>query len=246
MVQAPVDNSSKPTKREHLAFMIADAFNDLGQIKLYVIYCKKPTLKHASRSRASPFSFTYLKPMHTKRMKILAIDPGTREMGVAVLEGEQLVYYGVKTIRGRRSPAEVLRRIQEITETLIRRYRPHCLAIEKMFLIQKSASLLVVAAEEVKATARQHGLSVHEYAPTLVRKMVCRSGRATKAEAARVVTSRFPELRPYLEQRTKWETLYYANMFDAVALALCCAGDSNRDNPSVANHNRNDQSKPKH
>ena len=41
MVQASVDNSPKPTKREHLAFMIAETFNDLGQIKLYVTYCKK-------------------------------------------------------------------------------------------------------------------------------------------------------------------------------------------------------------
>jgi hypothetical protein len=44
MVQASVDNSAKPTKREHLAFMIADAFNDLSQIKLYVTYCKKHPL----------------------------------------------------------------------------------------------------------------------------------------------------------------------------------------------------------
>jgi crossover junction endodeoxyribonuclease RuvC len=158
-------------------------------------------------------------------MKILAIDPGTREIGVAVLDGQQLVYYGVKTVQGRRSPAEVLRRVQKITSDLIERFRPNCLAIEKMFLLQKSASLLVVAAEEVKATAHQHGLAVYEYAPTLVRKMVCRSGRATKAEAAKVVTSQFPELRPYLEQRTKWETLYYANMFDAIAIGVAAYMD---------------------
>jgi crossover junction endodeoxyribonuclease RuvC len=155
-------------------------------------------------------------------MKILAIDPGTREMGVAILEGEQLVYYGVKTIRQRRSPAEVLRRIQEITASLIARFRPDCMAIEKMFIIQKNASLLVVAAEEVKATARQHGLPVYEYAPTVVRKLICNSGRATKRETAKVIARRFPELRTYLEQKTKWESLYYANMFDAVALAVCC------------------------
>jgi crossover junction endodeoxyribonuclease RuvC len=153
-------------------------------------------------------------------MKILAIDPGTREMGVAVLDGQQLVYYGVKTIRRRRSPAEVLHRIQEITAGLIARHRPDHLAIEKMFLIQKSAALLVVAAEEIKATARQHRLIVHEYAPTVVRKIICHSGRATKNEAANSVALRFPELRPYLEQRTKWEALYYANMFDAVALGV--------------------------
>jgi crossover junction endodeoxyribonuclease RuvC len=154
-------------------------------------------------------------------MKILAIDPGTREMGVAVLDGEALLYYGVKTIRQRRSPAEVLRRIQEIMASLIARHRPDVLAIEKMFIIQKSASLLVVAAEEVKATARQHGLPVYEYAPTAVRKLICNSGRATKRETAKLIARRFPELRTYLEQKTKWETLYYANLFDAVALAVC-------------------------
>jgi hypothetical protein len=52
MVQDPVDNSSKPTKREHLAFMIADAFNDLGQIKLYVTYCKKHPLAIIHRAFA--------------------------------------------------------------------------------------------------------------------------------------------------------------------------------------------------
>jgi len=155
-------------------------------------------------------------------MKILAIDPGTREMGAAVLEGGQLVYYGVKTLQGQRNPAEVLRRIQKITTGLIERFRPNCLAIERTFLIQKSAPLLVVAAEEVKATARQHGLPVYEYAPTTVRKLICNSGRATKQETAKVMARRFPELRAYLEQRTKWEALYYANMFDAVALAVCC------------------------
>ena len=41
MAQPAVDNLSQPIKHEHLAFMIADAFNDLAQIKLYVIYCKK-------------------------------------------------------------------------------------------------------------------------------------------------------------------------------------------------------------
>jgi len=166
-------------------------------------------------------------------MKILAIDPGTREIGVAVLDGQQLVYYGVKNVQGRRNPAEVLRRVQKISSGLIERFRPNCLAIERMFLIQKSASLLVVTAEEVKAAARQHGLPIYEYAPTVVRKLVCGSGRATKQEAAKMMAQQFPELRAYLEQRTKWEALYYANMFDAVALAVCCYQQITDDNEAT-------------
>jgi hypothetical protein len=41
MVQQAVDNFTPNTKREHLAFMIAEAFSDLGQVKLYITYCKK-------------------------------------------------------------------------------------------------------------------------------------------------------------------------------------------------------------
>ena len=52
MVQAPVDNLPKPTKREHLALMIADAFDDLAQIKLYVTYCKKHPLTIIERAFA--------------------------------------------------------------------------------------------------------------------------------------------------------------------------------------------------
>jgi hypothetical protein len=57
MVQASVDNSSQPTKREHLAFMIADAFNDLGQINLYVTYCKKHPLTIIHRAFSETKSY---------------------------------------------------------------------------------------------------------------------------------------------------------------------------------------------
>jgi len=57
MVQAPVDNYPIKTKREHLAFMIADTFNDLGRINLYITYCKKysPEVIHKAFSEAKNF-----------------------------------------------------------------------------------------------------------------------------------------------------------------------------------------------
>lgn len=41
MVQLSVDNWKPKTKRDHLAFMIAKAFNDPDQVNLYRNYCKK-------------------------------------------------------------------------------------------------------------------------------------------------------------------------------------------------------------
>ena len=42
--------------------------------------------------------------MSKHNCKILAIDPGTREMGVALLDGGRIIYHGVKVIKNRKSP----------------------------------------------------------------------------------------------------------------------------------------------
>lgn len=57
MVQEPVDNFKPETKREHLAFMIADAFHDLSQIKLYITYCKKHPLNNIYRAFSEAKNF---------------------------------------------------------------------------------------------------------------------------------------------------------------------------------------------
>lgn len=160
--------------------------------------------------------------MHTKPTRILAIDPGTREIGVAVLEGEALLYFGVKTIRNRKRPQQVLQQATRIVKRLIEDYKPTILAIEKMFLIQKSGSLLIVVADEIKATAQAAGLTVYEYAPTVIRKRICQTGKATKRAVAGIIAGRYFELARYLKGKSKWEELYYANMFDAIAAGLTC------------------------
>lgn len=153
---------------------------------------------------------------------ILAIDPGTKEIGIAVLSPYQLEHYGVKTFK-RRSPAHAF--LAEVTKhiaSLVETYQPCALAIEQTFIIQKNAALLNVTAAEVKRTAKELGLAVYEYAPTQVRRIICQSGRATKREVAKIVAHRFPELARLLNQRTKWEESYWANLFDAVAVGLVC------------------------
>jgi crossover junction endodeoxyribonuclease RuvC len=143
--------------------------------------------------------------MHTKRTRILAIDPGTRELGVAILEGEDLLFYGVKTVQRRTTPEEVLREITRIIKQLIDHYAPAILAIEKVFLIQKNASLLIVATDQIKAAARKEGLVVYEYEPKVIRKFICQTGKAIKREVAKHLTQKYYELYQYLNRKSRWE-----------------------------------------
>jgi Holliday junction resolvasome RuvABC endonuclease subunit len=157
--------------------------------------------------------------------RILAIDPGTKEIGTAVLDNGELIYYAVKTVRDRSTARRILQQASETIAQLIDSYKPQVLAIEKMFIVQKSAALLSVVAEEIKTIARVHELQVFEYSPSAIRKFICDSGRATKSDLAAIVAQRFPELARHLQSRTKWETKYYANIFDAIGVGLRCQSD---------------------
>ncbi len=58
------------------------------------------------------------------------------------------------------------------------------------------------------------------FAPNAVKKAVCGHGWATKAEVAKAVVARYPELKAYLIHDRKWKERFHANMFDAVALGM--------------------------
>lgn len=156
---------------------------------------------------------------------ILAIDPGTRELGFAVFQGETLLYYGVKTVTNRKAPSQVLETITGFIKGLIEKYEPTMLAIEKMFITQKNSALLYVAAEQVKAVAKEGKISIWEQSPSAIRKRLCKTGRATKREVTKLIADHYPELARYYNRTKHWEIEYYANLFDAVAVGLVCFED---------------------
>lgn len=157
-------------------------------------------------------------------IKILAIDPGTREMGVALLQHKELIYHGVETIKRGLTPHEKLEEGRRILLRLINDFKPQVLAVEKTFFANnKNAALLNVFADEIKAIGKRKGLSVVSYAPNTIKKFICGNGRASKEEVAKVIISMFPELKVFLTQDRAWKARYHQNMFDAVALALYAA-----------------------
>ena len=159
---------------------------------------------------------------------ILAIDPGTRELGFAVMSNQELLYYGVKTVVDRKKPSNVLKVAGEFVLKMIEKYQPSVLAIEKMFVTQKNSALLNVVAAEIEAAAKENDLQIYEYASTAIRKTICQRGRATKREVAKLLSERFPELARYYNRRKVWEVEYYANLFDAVAVGLVCSEDTGK------------------
>ena len=108
-----------------------------------------------------------------KKTRILAIDPGTRAMGVALLENRQIVYHGVKTIGTANSPHEKLGEGRKIVLRLINDLKPQVLAVENTFFaMNRNSALLNVFADEIKAVGKRKGLKVLGFSPSAVKKAV--------------------------------------------------------------------------
>ena len=155
------------------------------------------------------------------KAKILAIDPGTKEMGIALLDGEKIIYHGVKVIPSDRSPNEKLKEGREIILRLIKDYKPDVLVVERSFFANnRTASLLHIFINEIRAIGKKKGIRVISYAPSTVRKRIAGNGRASKEELSVIIVSKFPELKVYLSQDRAWKNQHHQNMFDAIALGL--------------------------
>jgi len=158
--------------------------------------------------------------MPTKTDTILAIDPGLRELGMAVLRGRRLAANGALTLRRLPTPRRLPEALRHVRGWL-RVYRPDAVVMEKTHVhpipwLNEVHHLALV----VKGLSRRRGIPFATYSPQQVRQHVLGDGRAPKAEAAAAVATRFPELRVYLTQDRKWKERFWRNMFDAVALAL--------------------------
>ena len=159
--------------------------------------------------------------MSKNKPKILAIDPGIRELGVAFLDGEKLIYHGVKVIPNEKSPTERLREGRETILRLINDFKPDILVVEKSFFANnRTASLLHAFINEIRAIGRKKGVKVLSYATSTVRKSIAGNGRASKKELSKVIVSKYPNLKVYMSQDRAWKELYHQNMFDAIALGL--------------------------
>jgi Holliday junction resolvasome RuvABC endonuclease subunit len=159
--------------------------------------------------------------MKQQARRILAIDPGTRLMGVAFLDAGRLIYHTVVVIDKGNSPQQTLQKARDAILRFVDDLKPEVIAAERTFFNQnRNTALLNVLFDEIRAIARRKKLVFIGKAPSTVKKFTCGNGWASKKEVATVVVARFPHLKPYLHQTTASRERFHQNFFDAVALGL--------------------------
>jgi len=166
---------------------------------------------------------------------ILGIDPGTKEMGLVVLRGRELLAYGVHTLRNGTRPHDVIGQARRAVLAAIERHSPDIVAIEEpLMLPTKRAALMSVIEQELRGRAEELGLSLVELSPATIREQVVGDPRAGKLDVAQALVGHgFSQLRELVPKPPARAALglrpkdkYWLHMFDALALAVAAATES--------------------
>ena len=119
-------------------------------------------------------------------MIILGIDPGYAIVGYGVVDYRNNHFttldYGAVTTPAGMDFTDRLQIIYDDVDTLIKRYRPAAIAIEKLFFNsnQKTAIDVAQARGVIVLAAKKNGVDLFEYTPLQVKQSVVGYGRAVK------------------------------------------------------------------
>jgi crossover junction endodeoxyribonuclease RuvC len=126
-------------------------------------------------------------------MIVLGIDPGLANTGYGVVarrDGRLVALDGgVVRTRGGAAPERRLADLHGQLEALVEQHAPHVMALEQLYFGQNARTAFAVGQARGVAmlVAGQHSLPCASYTPQQVKGAVCGSGRADKAQVARMV-----------------------------------------------------------
>ena len=147
-------------------------------------------------------SRVYQRGLMRRLIRILGIDPGLRRTGWGLIEsdGNRLLYVACGSLETseRDDLGDRLVTIHSGLKKIIHEFSPHEAAVENTFVNVNGASTLKLGQARGVAmlVPAQHGLSVAEYAPNLVKKSIVGSGHADKAQIRMMIGVLLPKADP--------------------------------------------------
>lgn len=152
-------------------------------------------------------------------MIILGIDPGTATTGFGIIKKDKtksgfgILDFGVIATDKKLSDSERLVIMGEDIESLIKKYKPDALGIEKLFLTTNQKTVMTVSQARgvVLYISQNYKLPIFEFTPLQVKSFICGYGKADKKQVQYVIQKTFN-----LKKVPKPD-----DAADALAIALC-------------------------
>lgn len=147
----------------------------------------------------------------------MGLDPGTASAGYAIIDSgrePRLRAAGLLEVKSRES-GERLVQLHRSLASLIKKWKPSAVVVEKLFFAANAKTAMAVAEARgiLLLTAVLGGTTVYEYTPAEIKKTVTGQGNADKIQIQKMIRLTLHEAR---ELRAR------DDVFDAIAAGLTC------------------------
>jgi Holliday junction resolvasome RuvABC endonuclease subunit len=149
-------------------------------------------------------------------IRIVGINPGTRYLGIAVLYGQELMDWRIKTLPGKWSVGKI-EKAKEILADLIDFHDPSVLVIKKLHAARRTQNLERLV-KTIKDHAKRKGLGVCQYSIKEIEKRFVEAGKLNKRNLIEAMARQYPPLGYDLAIERRSKNPYYFRLFEAVAL----------------------------
>ena len=151
-------------------------------------------------------------------MTILGISPGTRTMGIGVIQDGELVEWQVKSFKGSWSK-EKLSLIVETIASLCDHFQVTDVALKVVSPLRSSRNLLTLT-NRITEMSKKHKIHISRFKVQDIRLKNGLHGKRSMDELMEHITQKYPVLkREYLKERNNLNP-YYLKMFEAIAGTL--------------------------
>jgi Holliday junction resolvasome RuvABC endonuclease subunit len=159
--------------------------------------------------------------MNRRLQRIIGINPGTRYLGIAVLDGSELLDWRIRALEGKWSEKKI-NKVIEILSELFDRYEPNVFVIKKLHPARRSENLLRLA-NKIKDFARCKKLKVYQYSIKEIESFFIEDEKLNKQNLIDAIANLYPILHNDLSKERSQKNAYYIRAFEAVALASACS-----------------------
>jgi len=162
--------------------------------------------------------------MSKNLLSILAINPGSRYLGMAVFYGADLKDWRMKNISGL-DVSQRMKKGKSIVLQYIDQYCPDILVMKRLHR-SRSSPYLNRLATGIKQLARRKRVKVFQYSIGEMKAFYTGKKRSNRQELAEILASKYPVLIPEFKKERENACPYYMRMFEAVALGAICSHQS--------------------
>jgi Holliday junction resolvasome RuvABC endonuclease subunit len=162
--------------------------------------------------------------MGTEPIKILAINPGSRYVGLAVFYGSDLRDWMVRSLAGNSLEEKSVAYVS-LLSGLIEKHGISVLVIKALHPARSSKTLRHLV-QQAKKMCRAKHLSVSEFSINDLKRAITPNERSNKRRLMEEMATRYPFLYPKLERQSKSRNPYLVRMFEAVALGVAHLNDN--------------------